>query len=196
VNDIWKKVQSEKACELVSADILDAASSELLDAEIRPEAYIRKLSDAKKWVDAVKVMSRTLPPRESVWWACVCARQMDSLGGNEGEIQALKAAETWVYEPTDENRLSAFALVQESQSQSAGMLSAMAAAFSAGNLPVSDDQFVDIDDAAFTQVVDAAVMVSAGDKEGEAIYRQLERFLRCGEDIARGGSGQIAAVEA
>lgn len=187
---IWKKVVSEKAADIVGPKLLDAAAMGLLKPEMRPESFIRALADAERWPDAVKVMTRTLPPREAVWWACVCARQMSSLSSEE-DIAALEAAEKWVYKPTEGNREAAFRLVQESTSKSAGMLAASAAAFSAGNLPLEGGHRVDLDAEAFPGVIDAIVMVSATEKEGKEIYAQLKKFLRSGEDIACGGNGQI-----
>lgn len=196
MEDQWKKVTSEKAADIISPDQLDSGSGALLATDMRPETFIHELCSAKKWNDAVKVMTRTLPPRESVWWACVCARQMESLAGNADEISALEMAEKWVYKPTDEHREAAFELVKESQAPSAGTLSAMAAAFSAGNLPLGEGQFSALDDDAFPQVVDAVVMIAAVEKEGEQINEQIQNFLKIGEDIACGGSGQIEAEEA
>lgn len=190
----WKKVVSEKAADIVGPTLLDAAAMVLLKPEMRPEAFIAALADAERWPDAVKVMSRTLPPREAVWWACVCARQMTSLTG-EADIAALEAAEKWVYKPTEGNREAAFRLVQESSSRSAGTLAASAAAFSAGNLPLEGGHRVELDAEAFPAVIEAVVMVSATEKKGREIHARLKKFLRSGEDIACGGNGRIEEPE-
>lgn len=191
---MWKKVVSEKAADIVGAQLLDAPAMDMLEPEMRPEAFILALAEAERFPDAVKVMARTLPPREAVWWACVCARQMTSLTAKEA-IAALEAAEKWVYKPTEGNREAAFRLVQESTAKSAGVLAASAAAFSAGNLPLEGGHRVDLDAEAFPGVIDAIVMVSATEKQGKEIYQQLKKFLRIGEDIACGGNGQIDDAE-
>jgi hypothetical protein len=191
VEDRWEKVLAEKASEIVGADEVDPGSLELMSADMRPEAYIRELTVAEKWPDAVKVMTRALPPREAVWWACVCARQLQSLDGGSKEMSALEAAEKWVYKPTEKNRRKAFRLAQESEPDSAATLSALAAGFSAGNLPAAQDQHIDLESGVFSRIVDAVVMISAAEKSGDQVAAQFQRFLKSGENIACGGNGQL-----
>lgn len=187
----WKKVTSATVPDIIDVTSLDEGSQALLKPGMRPEVYIRVLSAAKKWPDAIKIMSRALPPREAVWWACVCARQMHGFVGDKSEIAALEAAEKWVFKPTDEHRTAAFNLAQNSKSKSAGTLSALAVAFSGAKLPVAEDQTVDMDTAVFPQMVDGAVIVAACEKKGEEMTVQFQQFLKSGEDIACGGNGQI-----
>jgi len=191
VKDNWEKIVSERACDIIDATDLDPASAELLSPEIRPEKLIHELSEAKQWPDAIKVMTRALPAREAVWWACVCARQMETLADNENEMAALEAAEKWVFKPNDENRRAAFQAAEDNTSQSAGNLVALGAGLSGGNIPVPDNQYVEVDSAAFAQTVDAAVMISASEKKGEQLHEQFAQFLKFGEDIACGGNGQV-----
>jgi hypothetical protein len=191
MDEHWIKVIPERASDVINANDLDAGSQDLLKPGMRPEAFIRELAAARKWSDAVKVMTRALPPREAVWWACVCARHIESLASDSNEIAALEAAEKWVYKPTEENRRDAFRLAQKSKADSAGTLSALAAAFSAGNLPAAEDQHIDLENGVFSRIVDAVVMISAAEKQGKRITKQFQCFLRCGEDIACGGNGQI-----
>ncbi len=191
MEDRWKKITAERACDIIDANDLDADSVELLNADMRPESFIGELSAAKKWRDAVKVMTRALPPREVVWWACVCARQLKALSGNTSEIAALVAAEKWVNKPTEENRREAFRLAQESAAASAGTMCALAAAFSGGKLPVAENQEIDLESSVFPDIVDAVVMTAAAEKPGEQIDEQLQCFLASGKDIACGRNGRI-----
>ena len=195
MEDRWKKTIAERACDIIDTNDLDPESVELLTPEMRPESYVRELCEAKKWPDAVKVMTRSLPPREGVWWACVCARQMQALSGDTSEIEALVAAEKWVIKPNDENRRKAFSLAQESTAKSAGTLCALAASFSGGKIPAADNQDVDLEGSVFPKIVDAVVMAAAAEKQGEQILEQLQCFLASGKDIACGGNGRIEAVE-
>lgn len=187
----WKKVTAETARSLVGPGMLEPESEELLEPEARPETFIHALSEAGQLPDAVKVMTRALPPREAVWWACVCARQMAALANNEVEMAALQAAEGWVYEPSEKNRERAFEVVKENDSNGAGILCALAASFSVGNVPLGHGQHMDLDPAVFPQIVDGVVMASAAEKKGEEIKERLRTYLRSGEDIARGGNGEI-----
>lgn len=185
----WQKVVAAKAADLVGAGDLEPASADLLTPDIRPEALIRALAEAGQWQDAIKVMARALPPREAVWWACVCARQMESLADDESEVAALEAAEKWVYKPNDDNRRAAFDLAQDNPTRSAGTLAGISTGLSGGTIPVPEDEYADVDSRAFAQVVGSAVMVSAIEKKGDELQRRFEWILKVGEDIARGGSG-------
>lgn len=194
-DDRWKKVTAKTAREIVGPAVLEPGSAELLDAEISPESFIRALVEGEKYSDAVKVMTRALPPREAVWWACVCARKTAVLSEDTLETQAIEAAEAWVYDPSEKNRERAFNVVKDSDSRGAGTMCALAAAFSAGNAPLGQGQHLDLDPGVFSQVVGGVVMVSATEKKGEEIKDRLRLYLLSGEDIAQGGNGQIKGGE-
>ncbi len=163
--------------------------------DVRPDELINKLCEGSFWQDAVTVASCTLPPREAVWWACVCARKMASIADNPAEMLALQAAETWVYKPNDDNRKKAFELAQASNPCLAGGLCAFAATFNESRLPLVDGSEADLDKAVFPGMVAGAVMMAAGDAEPETIYQRLERFLDSAGDIANGGDGRITDME-
>lgn len=187
----WKKVTADRARSIVGPGMLEEDSVKLLDENIGPEAFIQALGKAEQWPDAVKVMSRALPARESVWWACVCARQSAALAESEVERTAVEAAEAWVYEPTEKNRELAFEVVKNNDAKGVGSLCALAAAFSAGNAPLGEGQHLDLDPTVFAQLVDGVVMVSATERMGEEIKECLQTFLLSGENIAQGGDGAI-----
>jgi hypothetical protein len=193
-NENWKKIVPERASDIIDAEELDPASAQFLSPETRPEELILGLTRARRWPDAVAVLSRALPAREAVWWACVCARHMESLSGDESETTALEAAEHWVFRPNDENRRAALDLAQGNTSKSAGTLAALGVAFSDGTMPVPDEDHVEVDPAAFPQIVAAAVMVAATEKKGEQIHERFALFMRSGEDIACGGNGQVEGM--
>lgn len=192
----WKKLTSERTGDIISKNELQPDSVIMFDPESRPEAFIYDLVSADQWVDAIKTVSRSLPPREAVWWACMCVRQMRSLESDEAEMAALKAAETWVYQPKDENRLKAFELAQKSQTNSAGALAALTAVFNTGSLPLVDGTEAELDANVFSDMATATVMMSAGDTEPQHIYELYRKFIASADDIANGGNGRIEEREA
>lgn len=196
LDNIWKKIVSEKASEVVEGEGFSPATLELLDDEMSPEELIQALSEVNNYIDAIKVMSRTLPPREAVWWACVCARQCESIRQYKSEVAALKAAEGWVYKPTEKNRLKAFETANECKAGAAGMLSALSATLSAGNLPLAGGEHLEkLDDKVFHKVVDGTILTS-NDAEGFVPRNEkYQEFLDRGADIARGGSGKLEKAE-
>ena len=70
---------------------------------------------------------------------------MKNLAGDADEISALKAAEEWVYEPTDDHRREALQRVQRSRSNFIGTLAALAAASSGGKLQLNEGPEVELD---------------------------------------------------
>ncbi len=187
----WKKIVAERACDIIDADCLGSGSRVFLDSESSPETLIIKLSEASKWPDAIRVMASALPRREAVWWACVCSRQTANLTVDEADKMALEAAEKWVFEPSDEGRSEAFRMAQESEAASAGTLAALAVACSESKLTVVEDQQIKMDSSSFAQIVAAAVLIAANEKSGVQIDDQFRMFIRIGEDIAKGGNGQL-----
>lgn len=189
--DQWEKVTSEKVGDIIDVSELQSGSVELLKSDMRPEKYIQALTSADKWPDAVKVMAHALPKREAVWWACICARNMEVLAKNKEEALALKAAEKWVYKPTEENRRKAFLQAQKGDAPSVGTLSSLAAACSGGKLSLGEGQSADLDDSAVPQIVSTVVIISATEKEADQTNQILNSFLQKGIDIACGGNGQV-----
>ena len=68
--------------------------------------FLKKLSAMQKFGDAVAFCAHLLPRREAVWWGCESVRSFlhDAL---QSQVVGLVAAETWVQQPNDENRLRA-----------------------------------------------------------------------------------------
>lgn len=195
MNGNWKKITADRAGDLVAEDELDARSKSMFDPEGRPDALVRDLTGAQLWGDAVKLAARTLPPREAVWWACVCSRKMESIGENLAEMSALQSAETWVYKPDDDIRKKAFELAQASNPCLAGGLSAFAATFNNSTLPLVDGTEAELDKGVFSSMVSGAVMMSAGDAQPDQVQKRFEQFLQCAEDIANGGDGRMMETE-
>ena len=132
-------------------------------------------------------MARTLPKREAVWWACVCARPTEVVIKDKEEAIALKVAEKWVFEPTEENRRDAFLQAQKSTMPSVGTMTCLAAAFSSSALTLSEEQSIDLDETAFEKIVSGTVMMSASEQGADLFNATLEQFLSKGKEIACSG---------
>lgn len=92
-----------------------------------PFEFMRRLAAAGKVVDAVSFCAYVLPRREAVWWTCQGVR---ALPGplNAGEEQSLAAAEAWVANPEEPNRINAHKIAQRGKH----VLPATWAAYAAG----------------------------------------------------------------
>lgn len=191
MNKQWKKIISEQVGEVLAVEELQPESAEWFDPEKRPDALVHELASAKLWTDAFKTASRSLPPREAVWWACMCTRQMATLAADETEMEALKAAEDWVFKPEKEYRFKAFEFAQKCESQSAGMLAALAAAFSSNTLPLVDGTEAELDGTVFSEMVAATVMISVSDAKPSQFRKRYRMCIASADDIATGGNGRV-----
>jgi hypothetical protein len=116
---------------------------------------------------------------------------MDEVTSAKSELEALDTAEKWVYEPTDGHRLAAFQSVQASETNSGGVMCALAAAFSEATLPVNEEQEMAVDITTFPGLVFAAIAMTAADGDGSLMDERLKKYLKIGAEIANGGSGKM-----
>ena len=189
--DHWKKINADKVAAIIDLKELKAESIALLGADMWPEKFIDELSVADRWVDAIKVLAHALPRREAVWWACMCATQVESLAAEPEEQAALESAEKWVFKPTDEHRLDAFQRAQKSRSSSLGTMCALAAAFSQEKLPIAKDQEIEVDIAEFPKLISGTIVMAASMRDKAEFNEWLQNFLASGTNIACGGNGVI-----
>jgi hypothetical protein len=96
-----------------------------------PAAFIAQLRGMNMNQEAVEALARILPPEKSVEWAETCAQMAGEKAGiSAEELQALEAAKTWSFDPTDVNRLDAELAAAKVPSSSPAMWVANAAAWS------------------------------------------------------------------
>ena len=68
--------------------------------------FLKNLSAAQKVEDAAAFCAHLLPRREAVWWGCASLRSfLQDIP--QSRTAPLLAAETWVENPTDQNRVRA-----------------------------------------------------------------------------------------
>lgn len=97
-----------------------------------PLTFLRGLVAAGEQKDAIGFCAFVMPRRETVWWALQCVQRMQPAGTPPDP--ALKAAETWVRDPTDEARRTALALGEAGHHASLGTWVALAAGYSGGSM--------------------------------------------------------------
>jgi hypothetical protein len=95
--------------------MLAEASDEAL-AVLKPgrgaRAFFELLVRRNLFEDAVLLLAHVLPPREAVWWAWSCARDVAGAEPPARVAASLEATKLWILEPTDENRRAAFAAAE------------------------------------------------------------------------------------
>jgi hypothetical protein len=110
-----------------------ATKSTVAPTDDPPILFLKNLSAREKFEDAVAFCAHLLPRREAVWWACGSVRAF--LGDLvQGQVAGLVAAETWVHEPNDKNRLLALQTGTRSDNSDPLTWLALAAGWSGGML--------------------------------------------------------------
>ncbi len=97
-----------------------------------PRSFLDALIEAGEFPDAVRFLAHALPKREAVWWACLCAREAAGADPPEPVAAALRAAEAWVADPSEENRRAAVARGRGGRAAAPPAGCAAAAAFWSG----------------------------------------------------------------
>jgi hypothetical protein len=68
-----------------------------------------------QWLSALNYMAHAIPAREGVWWAWYCARKAHAAEQKPEVQHALKLAEQWIAQPTEENRKQARAYAERAE---------------------------------------------------------------------------------
>jgi hypothetical protein len=151
------------------------ASSLLLD----------RLDQAGRQQDALCLAAHALPPREAVWWACMCARHVRANTDRAPPDRlALDAAEAWVRLPDQRGRAQSFKAARQARFRSPEAMAAMGAFWS--RAPE--------DEASNGQVgrsIESALRLAALCGPGASHPMLRQTFLASARDIARGGAGRI-----
>jgi len=140
---------------------------------------------------AICLAANALPPREAVWWACMCARHTAPSESLATDLAAGEAAELWVRNPSESARARAYQAAHRARFQSAEAMACMGA-FWTGQAEILNAP----DDAALSQIgrsVENAVRMSAVRGAMPERPDRLRAFLQSARDIARGGAGRLDA---
>ena len=97
------KVPQDPAAKLLALANLDLETKLDAPPSAPVDVVLQELERKEAGLDILRVLASALPVRERVWWSCLAAR--DIVGpGPENETQCLRAAEAWVFRPTEANR--------------------------------------------------------------------------------------------
>lgn len=184
------------AAEICTPIALSKEATELLRDGLTPQQYVDLLIGQKHWIDAVRVMAHALPKRESVWWACVCARTIAPEAVSDPARLALEAAEAWVADPTEENRRAAMPAAEAAGIASPPGCAAAAAFWSGGSLAPPNLPAVPPADHLTAHGTSSSVLMAAVIVEPEKAETKYRAFLARGFEVADGKNRWKTAVAA
>ena len=181
-----KKVRAKKASQIATDIELSEEAAKILSSESSPAEFLQSLLSAQLPQDAIRFLARGLPHREATWWACLSARQSVTDATTTAELQTLEFAETWVFEPTDENRYAANAAADSLSNDSPIYWSALASFWSGGSLAPPDVPAVEPAANICSMAVAGAVTLAALSDDPEQTASSYNLFIRQGVAIANG----------
>lgn len=180
------KIPSEPAMRLLAARASKIGTPLDAPASATVSVVLEELERKEAWVCMIRLLAAVLPEREAVWWACLAARDMVPAGK---ETPSMKAAEAWVFDPTDDNRLQVKAAMESADFDDDTSLLATAAFYAPGNLGPDEMAEFEAPPAAVSGCVFGMCMKTLGGADDP--FNQMFWLIDRAIDIARGGNGQV-----
>jgi len=161
-----------------------------------PAQYLNELIAGRKLEQAIQFFAFALPPREAVWWTCLCSRAVFPEPTPKPLLDAVEAAEAWVRKPTEESRRAAMACAQATDFQSPATWAAVAAFWSGGSLAPADLPEVPVPAHLLGVAVAGAIALAAVQTEPQRAEQKREHYLASAIDVANGGNGRVKPATA
>jgi len=183
----WSVVQTATAAEVCRSFELSNSGRALLDGKLTPPQFLALLLSADERQDAICFLAQALPKREAVWWGCLCLWDIHRPEPEDVRIAAiLEAAVRWVLDPSDENRLAAWAPALAVPIQTAAGCLGRAVIWSGGSMHPPHLPAVPPPAHLTGRTVSGAVQLAAVPGNAEQIARKHRRFLALGVEVAAG----------
>ena len=164
---------------------LGKKAKSLLASNQTPGEFLGILTGRQLYADALRFMGATLPPREAVWWACLCVEHTFGTDRSAPEVAALVAAVEWVLEPNIENHKEADAAAREAGLDSAAGCAARAASL-AGSAEAPEQTPVGANADYLARTVAGAVVLAAAAAPPKQIASAQLQFLALGLEVSKG----------
>ena len=138
---------------------------------------------------ALMLAGNALPPREAVWWACMCARGAAFADPEAVDLAAVSAAERWVREPDRATWSAAYRAAKLARFRSAEAMAATGAFWTeaAQRIPMAEAAAETQRVASIERAVRTATLRVPAPQRPACIAG----FLDSARDIAVGGAGRL-----
>lgn len=181
------RVSATKASEVGTHAALEDGARALLDGDPSPRVFVERLIEKGLFSDAIRFMAHALPPREAVWWGCLCLwravdRRADRLP--PPECEALRRAVLWVLEPGEETRRAAEKAGGTANLSTAGGCLAMAAFWNSGSMTASHLPSVPAPAFAAAKTAAGGILLASARNGGRKSAGYQHRFLELSMEIA------------
>ena len=158
----------------------------LLRDGMGPGPYIEVLLANKQYIAGIDFLAHALPPREGVWWGCLCFQHACGEEMSALDRAAAKATVEWLLRPGDEARFAA-----KCQGEAAGPFSVVGslamAAYQAGpNLISPNGLPIPMPPFATAKAVANAVKLACAKCDPPRIIAVQKSFVELGVGVAGG----------
>jgi hypothetical protein len=157
----------------------------LLDDGLAPDAFLRRLLEREAYADAAKYLAHALPKREAVWWGLLTVRSHLGEQAPPAAAAILAAAERWVRQPTDENRMAAMKAAEPETGSAAGMVG-IAAFMSGTSIAPPGCEAVAPPPHLTGTMIASAIILSAVTPDPLEAATKYRAYLAKGIEIAKG----------
>lgn len=188
--DAYYKLASEHPVELARKLRLDASALALLEPDQTVAEYVVTLAQTGQFRAALAMLAHALPKREAVWWGCVAVRHAEAPPPESAADVALKTAESWVYQPSEETRQPTGAAAARVGLGTAAGWAVIAAFWSGGSLAPADSPAVPPAPDLTGKAIAGATTLATMDQDPQLVAGKSVAFIRMALDIARGGDGR------
>lgn len=172
-----------KAGEIARYVTLSDQGRAVLQPDAEPEDFAQKLAEANVHPDAVQVIAHYLPKRQAVFWAMTCVRQTNPEPASEADA-ALKTAERWIADPTEENRGAALKAADAADAGTPAGCTALAAYYAEG-LPRTEDPRTNAKAYFMTAKLVSSAVLLAATADPDRMLARFAAFVEKGLEIVR-----------
>lgn len=177
----WQRVKWSEAGQILALLKVKAAPD---TARKPPELYYADLVRDGRFDEAVKFLALALPRLEAVAWAATTVRDCGH-DADPPEAEALKAVLSWLQDPAENRRRTAYDAAQACDPASAEAMAAMAAFYSGGSVAPPDCEPLPAPHDSAGRFAAVAILIAAArSDDGDAV---LAKALKDGERLAQEG---------
>lgn len=192
-NDPLIKIKSDTAAEICANFDLAKDARSLLTEGMRPDKFLEALAAKKQYVPGIEFLAHALPPREAIWWGCLCLQHACGDGLSPAEKAACKATVRWILQPNEENRAAAKTPAEEAGAASPAGHLAKATYHTGGNVAPPKAPPKAPGPYASAQSVSTAVKLAGAKADPAKIIETQRLFVELGVRI---GEGRFDPAEA
>ena len=181
------KIKEQLAKNITKYFEMDEKSEVLLTDDYTTVEFLELLVSEELYTDAVNLLSHSLPNREAVWWACICAKHNKE--DDDLYNETVKATEQWVYDPTEKNRRMTEFYAVKGKYETAAAWAAAAAFWSGDNVVAENEPKIAPDPYLYAHAVTGSILTAVCLQNDENQSKAYEKYIGHGINIAKGGNG-------